>query len=408
MSVLYKAYKYRIYPTAEQQKQIETNMSICRYVYNVGLEIKKTAWKSAGIYISAFNLQKQYTEAKKEFPWLGNACRSAVEEKLKDVGDAFERFFKGAGYPKFKSKKDRQSFTIRKARKNLDFEKQLLTISHLKNIPIVVSRRFTGEIKRVTISRTNSGKYMASVLVKCLENKPEKCAILPKSTVGIDLGIKSFVVTSDGKSFLPNRKFRDSLNRLKLLQRRESKKKRGSKNRNKANQKIVLLYEKITNQRADYIHKITTELVRDNQADTFVIEDLNVSGMLKNCRLSQAISDVSFYEFSRQMQYKCDWYGKNLITIGRFDPSSKRCSCCGEIKADLTLSDREWTCDCGAHHDRDINAAINIKHFGLEKYSRQDMPGEPVELPSLEGTEKQEVAFARKHRVKRRAKIDVS
>jgi len=211
--------------------------------------------------------------------------------------------------------------------------------------------------------------------------------------VGIDLGIKSFVVTSDGRFYEPNRFLKNSLARLKCLQRRASRKKKGSNNRKKANLCVAILHEKITNQRADYIHKITTGLIRDNQAETFVIEDLNVVGMLKNRKLSQAISDVSFGEFFRQLAYKCEWYGKNLIQIGRFEPSSKTCSDCGAINDAITLADREWTCEkCGSAHDRDLNAAKNIKAMGLKQYSPEGIRVEPVEPRRLRRTKKQELS----------------
>ncbi len=220
--------------------------------------------------------------------------------------------------------------------------------------------------------------------------RPTRKEVVNKTTIGLDVGIKSFVATSGGKIFEPNRKLKGSLKRLKCLQRRASRKKKGSNNRKKANLCVAILHEKITNQRTDYIHKVTTQLIRDNQTESFVIEDLNVAGMLKNRKLSQAIADVSFGEFFRQMKYKCDWYGKNLITIGRFEPSSKMCSDCGKINQELTLGDREWTCECGATHDRDLNAAINIRNIGLEKYSRRGTPGVPVESSAIVGAMKQE------------------
>jgi putative transposase len=230
-----------------------------------------------------------------------------------------------------------------------------------------------------------------------VDNKKDPTINKPVSetkTIGIDVGIKSFAVCSHGLSFESNRYLKNSLERLRCLQRRASRKKKGSNNRKKANKCVSILHERITNQRVDYCHKVTTGLIRDNQAETFVIEDLAVVNMLKNKKLSQAISDVSFGEFFRQLKYKSEWYGKNLIVIDRFAPSSKRCSDCGEINQELTLADREWTCVCGSHHDRDLNAAINIKHFGLQQVLNNSPVGSrggPVESRRLRRVKKQEL-----------------
>lgn len=393
MYEMLRAYKYRLYPTSAQQKQIDQAMSICRYVYNIGLETKIRAWQSSRINLSAYDLQKQLTEAKKEFPWLCQASSNALDASLSNLDRSLKSFFNGGGFPNFKSKRGKQSFQIKNGVRRLDTINGLLTITRIKNIPIEISRKFEGKIRTVTISKTVTGKYFSSILVLTNATLPEKKNVSEARTIGIDLGIKSFAITSDGRAFEPNRFLKNSLKRLQCLQRRASRKKKGGKNRKKFNLKIALLHEKISNQRVDYVHKITTGLVHDSQVDTFVIEDLNVSGMLKNFRLSQAVSDVSFSEFTRQMKYKSEWCGKNLITIGRFDPSSKRCSDCGVINQELTLGDREWTCACGTHHDRDLNAAKNIKHFGLEKYSRRGTPVEPVELSALAETVKQEVVL---------------
>ena len=267
-----------------------------------------------------------------------------------------------------------------------------MTIPKIKGIPIVLCRKFEGKIKNVTISRTPTGKYFASILVQTNEVLPVKPVVSPDKTIGIDLGIKSFVVSSDGQTFEANRKLKNNLQRLKVLSRRVSRKKKGSNNRKKAVKCLAILHERITNQRTDYIHKTTSSLVKgDNQ--TFMIEDLNVAGMLKNRKLSQAIADVSFGEFARQMQYKCDWYGKNLIKIGMFEPSSKTCSECGIINETLALADREWVCaNCGSIHDRDFNAAKNIKQMGLNKQTPAGSREEPVEQRSKVRAKKQEVS----------------
>lgn len=367
-----RAYKYRLYPTPEQAMMIDKTIGVCRLVYNLALETKIWAWKSAGKSLSGFDLINQLTELKKEFIWIGEVDSQALQASVKKLERNFKNFFTtGSGFPKFKSKRNGGSFNCPNNTRRIDWERSTLTIPKIKDIPIVLSRPFDGKIKTVTVSKAATGKYFASILVETeiIHQNPNK--VSPETTIGLDVGVKSMVVTSTGKVFEPNRKLKNNLKRLQCLQRRASRKKKGSNNRKKANLCVAILHEKITNQRADYIHKVTTGLIRDNKAETFVIEDLGVAGMLKNRKLSQALSDVSFGEFFRQMKYKCEWYGKNLITIGRFEPSSKTCSCCQAINETLTLADREWTCaSCGISHDRDTNAAINIKQFGLKKIHR--------------------------------------
>lgn len=365
-----KAFKYRLYPTADQAAMIDKTIGVCRLVYNLALEIKIRAWQSAGITLSAYDLQKEIKELRAEYSWIEEVNSQAIHETLGRVDGAFKNFFNGMGFPNFKKKRKGGSYRCHNGVRKIDWIGKTITIPKIAKIPIVLSRKFDGEIRTVAISKTTTNKYFASILVKCDSVLPTIKEVSQDSAVGIDVGIKSFIATSDGKFFEPNRKLKNSLKRLQCLQRRASRKKKGSNSRKKANLCVAILYEKITHQRTDYIHKVTTELIRDNQAETFVIEDLGVAGMLKNRKLSQALQDVSFGEFFRQMKYKCEWHGKNLITIGRFEPSSKTCSLCGAINETLTLADREWTCaNCGATHERDINAAINIKNIGLKQFT---------------------------------------
>lgn len=384
-----KAYKYRIYPTDQQKVLIQKTFDVCRVVYNLALETKIYAYRSHGVNLSYFTLTTQLKDLKNSNIWMKEIDSQAINATLKNLDAAYKNFFRCGGYPKFKKRGSVHSFQCPHNIRRLDWSKNTLTIPKIKDIPIVLDRKFEGLIKTITIRKTSTGKYYASILVdnkQSLPTKPEIC-----NSIGVDVGIKSFAVTSDGRSFDSTRKLKENLLRLKVLQKRASRKKKGSNNRKKANLKVALLHEKITNQRNDYCHKVTTELVRDSQVDTFVIEDLNVAGMMKNRKLSQAIQDVSFGEFFRQMQYKCDWYGKNLIKIGRFEPSSKMCSDCGKINENLTLADREWTCECGSTHDRDLNAAKNIKRIGLEKYTGRGTTGELVESRRLRRAKKQEL-----------------
>jgi putative transposase len=321
----------------------------------------------------------------------------ALQYAIRQMDSAFQKFFKGAGFPKYKSKhKSRLSFHAPNNKREVNWANATISIPKIENIPAILDRRFEGRINNITISKTPTGKYFASILVDNKAELPPKIPIIEQSTIGIDVGIKSFVVTSDGRQFEPNRKLKSNLKRLQCLHRRASRKTKGSNNRKKANKYVAILHEKITNQRTDYIQQITTQLIRDNQAESFVIENLGVAGMLKNSKLAQAISDVSFGKFFEVLKYKCDWYGKNLVVIDRFAPSSKRCSCCGAINDALTLADREWVCSaCGTHHDRDHNAAMNIKWYGLQQtIFKEQTPvgsrGEPVELRRLRRAKKQE------------------
>lgn len=385
---LLKSFKYRIYPTPKQEAQIEHHFGCCRLVWNLALSAKIHAYQSQRIFLSRMELQRQLVLLKSENCWLYDVNSQSLQSVLLHLDNAYNNFLKGKGYPKFKKKSGRQSF---QCPQKVRLDNNALWFPKIKTIKTALSRPITGKIKTVTISRTATGKYFSSILVETEYSKPRLPSIRTETTIGMDLGIKSFAVSSDGKSFEANRKLKNNIQRLKCLSRRVSRKKKGSNNRKRAVKCLAILHERITNQRSDYIHKTTSSLVKgDNQ--TFVIEDLNVAGMLKNRKLSQAVSDVGFYEFRRQMTYKCEWYGKNLIIIDRFEPTSKKCSCCEAINETMTLADREWVCaNCGSLHDRDLNAAVNIKNAGLKKYSGMGSPGEPVESSSIDEAKKREV-----------------
>jgi putative transposase len=393
-----KAYKYRLYPTTEQQKLLDQHFGCCRLVYNLALEVRIQAWQAANKYVSHTALQEQLVGLKKEYSWLYDVNAQGLQSKFLHLDNAYQKFFKGAGFPKFKKKSGYQSYQCPQNVK-VNFDAGTIFIPKIKEVPAVISRAFEGQVKTCTVSRTATGKYFISVLVDNKKAAHAKPAIIPDTTIGIDVGIKSFVVTSDGRRFEPNRKLKENLRRLQCLQRRASRKKKGSKNYKKATKCVAILHEKITNQRTDYIQQTTTRLIRDNQTDSLVIENLCVAGMLKNEKLAQAISDVSFGKFFEVLKYKCREYGRNLIVIDRFAPSSKRCSCCGVINEALTLADREWTCAaCGAEHDRDENASKNIKWYGLQQtIFKEPSPegtvrGGPVESRRLRRARKQEVS----------------
>ena len=358
-----KTYKYRIYPTQEQKEQMQKIFGQVRFVYNLGLETKISAYTGNKKNIDMFDLNNQIKELKdNECPWLKESPSQALQASIRNLDNAYTNFFRGNGFPKFKNKHGKQSFQLPQG-VYLENEKQIF-IPKLKLINIDLHRIFKGEIKTVTVSKSTTNKYFVSIMVETGELKPEKKPIKIGTSVGIDLGIKDFVITSDGKKFENKDFFKSTMQKLRVEQRSLSRKKKGSNHYLKQKMIVALLHEHIKNQRQDYLHKISLFLVKNY--DTICMENLNVSGMVKNHNLARAISDMGWRELRTMVEYKCDWYGKNQSIIGRFDPSSKTCSNCGYINKELTLNDREWTCvKCNTKHDRDENAAKNIKNFGL-------------------------------------------
>ncbi len=364
-----RAYKYRIYPTDEQKILFAKTFGCCRFVYNWGLTMKKEVWEKEKKSISKFDLHKILSaQLKKENEWLKEVNAQSLQAALVILDNAYKTFFtKQNSYPKYKSKHKKQSFQCPQYT-SVNFDNGTLSIIKAKDIPCVFNRRFEGKIKTVTISMTPAGRYYASILVDTNIQEVPTSEINPCTTIGIDMGVKALAVVSDGRTIENQKSLQHSLKRLKMIQKRLSRKQKGSNNRNKARIKVARMYEHIANQRHDYLHKITHALTHDSQVRTICIEDLNVKGMTRNHHLAQKINDASFGEFRRQLEYKCRWYGVNLITINRFAPSSKTCSKCGYIKKDLKLSERYWMCpECGTEHNRDYNAALNIRKIGLNQ-----------------------------------------
>jgi len=364
-----KAFKYRIYPNLLQTEQLKCIFGSVRYVYNLGLETKISAYTSARVNLSCFDLNKQVTELKQteQCSWLKDSPSQALQMSLNNLDNAYTAFFKGKGFPKFKNKHSKQSFQLPQHVK-IDLENSKIFIPKLKWVPIIIDRTFEGIIKTCTVSKSTTGKYFISIQVDTGIDGPTKPEIDENTTIGIDLGIKDLAILSDGTKFENPRWYKKAQKQLRIEQRTLSRRfKKGQKEQSngykKQKLKVAKIHEKIKNQRVDNLHKITTSITK--KYNTIVLEDLNVDGMMKNHCLAKAIQDVSWSEFRRQLEYKTEWYGKNLIFIGRFEPSSKTCSNCGIINKELTLKDREWTCKCGIEHDRDINAANNIKNFGL-------------------------------------------
>jgi len=359
-----KAYKFLIKPTREQAEMFEKHFGATRFVYNWGLEQKTKSYQEGKKTLTFLGLGPELIKLKKENIWMKEVNSQSLLASLKNLDNAYTRFFREKkGFPKFKSKYNpKQSFQCPQ-HCGVDFEKGLLNIPKVKNIKAIFHRKFEGDIKTVTISKVPSGKYYVSILVEDGKELPIKSKLDRNDAVGIDMGLKDFVVTSDGDKIANPKYLRKSEEILARRQKKLSKKKKGSNNRNKQRQKVAKLHEKIANQRKDFLHKVSYQIVHKNHG-TICVEDLCVKGMVRNHKLAKSISDVGWGMFYEFLKYKSEWYGKNFLDIGRFEPSSKMCSVCGHIKSDLKLSDREWTCKkCGTEHDRDVNASVNIRNM---------------------------------------------
>lgn len=356
-----KAFKYKISPTDAQSELINKHIGSARFVYNLALETKSAAWAGNRISLNCFDLIKQLPDLKEECTWLKEINSQSLQQPIRNLDNAFTRFFKGQGsFPNFKKKSNGGSFNVPQ---NVTLENGKLIIPKFKEgIEIVLHRPTKGEIRQATISRAPTGKYFVSILCETGEVIKQKAKIKERTTVGIDLGIKTYLVASDGKEFDNPKFIRKAQSKLKYVQRKYSKHK-GKRTK----QRLAILHEKVANQRKDFLHKTSSELI--NSHDSIAIEDLAISNMVKNHKLAQSISDAGWSTFVTMLEYKAGWYGKNILKIGRFAPSSKSCNCCGYINKELTLKDRSWTCPkCNSILDRDENAAINIKNFALKNH----------------------------------------
>ena len=370
------AIKIRIYPDSVQKDFISKQLGCCRLIYNKLLDYKKTQYKEYKQNTSLSQLGKYLTNLKKqdEYLFLNDVYAMCLAQTMQDLLKAYDNFFKlHKGYPKFKSKKDtKQScrFTnlIFRGKKKINGNRITL-IKQLTNILFKCSRKEEiylnhneKYIHSVTLTKTSTEKYYLSILIDYNIIQKEKL----DTVIGLDLGIKDFIVDSNGNRYENKHFYKNQEKKLKKLQRQLSKKQKGSNNRNKLKIKLAKVHEKISNQRNTYLHQITSKIVNENQI--ICIEDLNVKGMMSNHKLAKSIQELSLYEFRRQLEYKCKWYGRQLIVIDRFYPSSKTCHNCGHIYKDLKLSEREWICPhCGKLIDRDYNASLNILDNGLKQ-----------------------------------------
>jgi putative transposase len=365
-----KAFKFRLYPNKKQEEQLAKTFGCIRFVYNYYLnkriELYKTEQKSMNYNACSADL----TNLKKEKEWLKEIDKFALQNSLKDLDKAYQNFFrevkkgnKEQGFPKFKSKhNNKHSYRTTFTNNNIEIKDNKIKLPKLGLVKFAKSRDIQGRILNCTITKMCSGKYFISIC--CTDVEIEKYDD-NKNIIGIDLGIKDFAICSNGET-IANPKYLSKLEKkLKREQRKLSKKKKGSKNRNKQRVKLNIVHEKIANQRNDFLHKTSTKLIRENQIICF--EDLNVKGMVKNHKLAKAISDVSWSEFVRQNNYKALWHDRIIQKIDSFFPSSQLCSVCGYKNIEVKdLSIREWKCpECNTIHNRDINAAINIKNEGM-------------------------------------------
>lgn len=373
MKTVTKGYKYRIYPTEEQKIQIEKTFGCKRFIYNHFLDMKINLYKTEGKFLSYTKCSSILTELKRELEWLKEVDKFALQNSLKDLDSSYKNFFrenkkgnKNQGFPKFKTKRDnKKSYRTNFTNKNieLDYETHQIKLPKLKWIKASLHRKFTGKILSATIKKVPSGKYYISLNVECEHQE------LPKNNnqVGLDLGLTDLIIKSDGET-IENKKITYNYEKkLSKLQRQLAKKQKASKNFKKQKIKVAKLHEKIRNIRKDNLHKISSQIVKENQ---FIFsENLNVAGMVKNHNLSKSIQDASWYELTRQLEYKSLWNDRIYHKVDRYYASSQICNVCNNKNKDIkNLSIRNWTCpNCNTTHNRDINASRNIIKQGLKE-----------------------------------------
>ena len=374
-----RAIKVRLYPNKEQEFYINKLLGSTRFVYNQCLYLKKSKYELEKINIDQNALSKFFHNdltKNPDFIWLKEHNTKVLKSSIINLINAYNRFFKqGSGFPKFKSKNDKQScgFPIDAISKVQDFSKSKINLTkQLKGLKFRTSDKYINyliknqsNIRSATLSKNKSGEYYLSILI---DGDLLKTLDSPKNfSIGIDLGIKDFVITSKGQTFENLKSIRNNQKKLSKLQKQHSRKKKGSKNKEKARKRLARFHQKLVNIKENYLHKVANTLLNENQV--ICMEDLNIKGIMKNHKLARSIQELSLFRFETILKYKSIWYGRDLININRFFPSSKTCSDCGYINNELKLSDREWICkDCGVIHDRDFNAATNIENEGFKIY----------------------------------------
>lgn len=362
MKTIFKSFKFRIYPNKEQEILLAKHFGACRFVFNHYLNKRKETYLEDKKSLNYYDNANDLTQFKKDenFNWLKEINSQSLQSSLRNLDTAYSKFFrKQTKFPKFKSKYDKQSFKIPQFVK---LENDELILPKFKGgIKINLHQEISGEILFATLSKSTTGKYYVSITCEVQYQSFVKTG----SKVGIDTGIKDLAILSDGTTYENIKTLKKNLKKVKYNQRQLSKKVKGSSSRNKQKQKLAIVHEKIANVRKDYLHKVSTEIVKNH--DIISVEDLAVKNIMKTHKLAQAMGDVSLGSFYSMLEYKCEWNDKQFVKIGRFFPSSKMCSNCGWINQDLTLNIREWICpSCGEKHDRDFNASKNILKQGLK------------------------------------------
>ena len=364
-----KAIKIRLYPSSDQITYINKLLGTSRFIYNQCLTYKSQEYGLWNNKISFADTGKFLTSLKTEFDWIKESHSKVLQQSLINLDRAYKNFFKnGSGYPKYKSRHDNQSCRFPVDAISGIKGNRINIINALKDVHYKCSKSDESylnqnqNIKSATLSKNKCNEFYFSILIERDSKKLEKAN---NSLIGLDLGIKDFIVTSEGQTYENLKSKRNNQKKLARQHRSLSKKQKGSNHRNEAKIRLAKTYNKLNNIKEYYLHSITNQLLSENQ--TIVIEDLNVNGMLKNHKLAKSIQELSLNRFKTVLMYKAEWYGREVIQVGKWFPSSKLCSCCGYKKDDLTLKDRTWICpECGSHHDRDINAAINIKNEGYK------------------------------------------
>ena len=389
MKVIQKTYKFRLYPNKEQEKMLVNCFGSVRFVYNHFLAKREEQYEKTGKSSNYYEQAKELTAMKKTeaYSWLNEINSQTLQHALRHLETAYVNFFKGrAKFPRFHSKKHGGSFAVPQRFK---VEGNRIFIPKFKGgIRFAKSRDVQGELRNMTVSVTPSGKYYVCIMAQVEVDDLEKTNL----SVGIDLGLKDFVITSNGDRYSSNKFIQKYSKKLATMQKHLSRKKNGSNSWNKQRIKVARLQEKITSCRKDKLQKVSTDIIR--RYDVVCCEDLNVKGMVKNHHLAKAVSDASWGTFVTMLEYKAKWYGKALVKIGRFYPSSKTCNHCGHVKEDLSLADRYYTCpNCGELIDRDLNAAKNILDEGLRNISAGTVDytdGEGVRLACKHSLKKSE------------------